>query len=224
MRFWYCSYMKSFVAYYRVSTQKQGIDGFGMEAQRQAVSRYLLTVQSELIGSFEEVESGANNNRPQLAAAIELAKAKRAVLVIAKLDRISRNASFLMQLQDSDVEFVCTDMPSADRFTVSILACVAQRERELISQRTKAGLAIARQRGVVLGNPKVLEARKAAQKAIQARKTAFAATAIKFIREVQSTGIQSLNRIADCLNKRGEKTPRGKTWTPMAVKRVLACQ
>jgi DNA invertase Pin-like site-specific DNA recombinase len=215
--------MKTFVAYYRVSTQKQGIDGFGMEAQRQAVSRYLSTVQSELIASFEEVESGANNERPQLKAAIQLAKTRRAILVIAKLDRISRNAAFLIQLQDSNIDFVACDLPNADRFTVGILALVAQRERELISQRTKAGLAIARQRGVVLGNPKVLEARKAAQIVIQERKKAFAATAIKSIREIMATGVKSLNRTADCLNKRGEKTPRGKRWSAMAVKRVLAC-
>jgi DNA invertase Pin-like site-specific DNA recombinase len=216
--------MKAFVAYYRVSTRKQGADGYGMTAQKEAVQRYLATLDSsELIASFEEVESGANNDRPQLTAAIQLAKTQKATLIIAKLDRISRNASFLMQLQDSGVEFVATDMPSADRFTVSILACVAQRERELISQRTKAGLAVAKARGVVLGNPKVLEARQAAQKAIQTRKKGFTEAVLKSIREIQSTGVKSLNKTADCLNKRGEKSPRGGKWTAMTVKRVLAC-
>jgi len=215
--------MKAFVAYYRVSTKHQGLDGYGMAAQREAVQRYVASLKGEIISAFDEVESGAKNDRPKLAAAIQMAKAKRAVLVISKLDRISRCASFLMQLQDSGVEFVATDMPGADRFTVSILACCAQRERELISSRTKSGLAIAKARGVVLGNPNVLEARKAAQIAIQERKTAFAATAIKSIREIMATGVKSLNRTADCLNKRGEKTPRGKQWTAMAVKRVLAC-
>jgi len=216
--------MKYYVAYYRVSLQKQGLDGYGIAGQKTAVQSYLASLDNaKLIASFEEVESGANNDRPQLAAAIHLAKARKATLIISKLDRISRNASFLMQLQDSGVEFVATDMPSADRFTVSILACVAQRERELISQRTKAGLAVAKARGVVLGNPNVLEARQTAQKAIQTRKRLFAASAFKFIAEIQSTGIQSLSRIADCLNKRGEKTPRGGRWTPTAVKRVLEC-
>jgi DNA invertase Pin-like site-specific DNA recombinase len=212
-----------FVAYYRVSTNKQGIDGYGMAAQREAVQRYVSSLQAELIAAFEEVESGANNDRPQLAAAIQTAKAKRAVLVIAKLDRISRNASFLMQLQDSGVDFTACDMPNADKFTVGILALVAQRERELISQRTKAGLAIAKARGVTLGNPNAINALASAQKAIQERKKTFAESSVKFIREIQSTGIQSLNRIADCLNKRGEKTARGGKWTAKAVSRVLAC-
>lgn len=216
--------MKTFVAYYRVSTQKQGLDGYGIAAQKSAVNQYIGSLgNAELIASFEEVESGSNNDRPQLAAAIQLAKSRKATLCIAKLDRISRNASFLMQLQDSGVEFVATDMPSADRFTVSILACVAQRERELISARTKAGLAVAKARGVALGGPNLPEARIAAHKAIQERKRIFAASAIEYIREIQSTGIQSLTRIADCLNKRGEKTPRGARWTATAVSRVLEC-
>ena len=216
--------MKYYVAYYRVSLQKQGLDGYGIAGQKTAVQSYLASLDNaKLIASFEEVESGANNDRPQLAAAIHLAKARKATLIISKLDRISRNASFLMQLQDSGVEFVATDMPSADRFTVSILACVAQRERELISQRTKAGLAVAKARGVILGNPNVLEARQAAQKAIQTRKKGFAESALVFIREIQSTGVKSLNRIADCLNKRGEKTARNGRWSATAVKRVIEC-
>jgi DNA invertase Pin-like site-specific DNA recombinase len=212
-----------FIAYRRVSTKNQGIDGYGMEAQQQAIERYVTAQNGELIGGFEEVESGANNDRPQLRAAMQLAKAKRAVLVIAKLDRISRNASFLMQLQDSGVDFVATDMPNADKFTVSILACVAQRERELTSQRTRAGLAIAKARGVVLGNPRATEALTSANKAIQERKQAFAESAVKSIREIQSTGVMSLRRVAHCLNLRGEKTPRGGTWDSTTVRRVLAC-
>ncbi len=211
-----------FVSYYRVSTDKQGLDGNGMEAQRQAVSRYLTSLDCELLGSFEEVESGANNERPQLQAALALAKARKAILVIAKLDRISRCASFLLQLQDSGVDFVACDMPNADKFTVGILALVAQRERELISQRTRAGLAIAKQRGVTLGNPNASAALKKAQAVIQDRKKCFAASAITSIREIQSTGISSLNRIADCMNKRGEKTSRGGRWTATAIKRVLS--
>ncbi|MDB6121997.1 MAG: resolvase [Pedosphaera sp.] len=211
-----------FVAYYRVSTQKQGLDGNGIEGQKQAVQKYLSSLECELLGSFEEVESGAKNDRPQLAAAIQLAKSKKAILVISKLDRISRNASFLMQLQDSRVDFVACDMPNADKFTVGILALVAQRERELISQRTVAGLAVAKARGSVLGNPNAAQAWKTAIKAIREGKQRFAATALISIREIQGTGIESLNRIADCMNKRGEKTARGGRWTATAVKRVLA--
>ena len=163
----------------------------------------------ELVGSFEEVESGANNKRPQLTAAIQLAKSKKAVLVITKLDRLSRNAAFLLQLQDSGIDFVACDMPNAYKLSVGIIALLAQRERQLISERTTAGLAVAKQRGVVLGNP---NPEKSLRKAVEAnikRKQEFAAAALKSIREIQSTGVETLSRIADCMNKRGEKTPRG---------------
>lgn len=212
-----------FVAYYRVSTEKQGMHGNGMEAQRAAVGRYLASLNCELLGTFEEVESGADNKRPQLAAALQLAKSKKAILIIAKLDRLSRNAAFLLTLQESGVDFVACDMPNADKLSVGIIALLAQRERELISQRTKAGLAVAKARGVKLGNPNATEALAEAQKAIQARKRGFAALALESIREIQSTGIGSLNRVADCMNKRGEMTARGGRWTATAVKRVLAC-
>ena len=210
-----------FVSYYRVSTDKQGLQGNGIEAQKQSVARYLTSLDCELLGSFEEVESGANNKRPQLAAALQLAKSKKAVLVIAKLDRLSRNAAFLLQLQDSNVDFVACDMPNADKLSIGIIALLAQRERQLISERTKAGLAVAKQRGAKLGNPNPSSALKSAQTAIQARKKGFVAEALKAIREIQGTGLSSLNRIADCLNKRGEKTARGGKWTATAVKRVL---
>jgi DNA invertase Pin-like site-specific DNA recombinase len=212
-----------FVSYYRVSTDKQGLQGNGIEAQKQAVARYLASLQCELIGTFEEVESGANNKRPQLAAAIQLAKSKKAVLVIAKLDRLTRNAAFLLQLQDSGIDFVACDMPNADKLSVGIIALLAQRERQLISERTKAGLAVAKQRGVALGNPNPEASLKKAVKANIQRKREFASAAIKIIREIQSTGVETLAHIADCMNKRGEKTPRGGKWTATAVKRVIAC-
>ncbi len=210
-----------FVAYHRVSLEKQGLNGLGIEAQRQAVTRYLATLDCELVGTFDEVESGANNKRPQLAAAIQLAKAKKAILVIAKLDRLSRNAAFLLQLQDSGVDFVACDMPNADKLSIGIIALLAQRERQLISERTKAGLAVAKQRGVTLGNPKAKQALKVAHQAIQGRKLAFVAEAMKSIEEIKGTGVQTLAKIADCLNKRGEKTARNGKWTATAVKRVV---
>jgi DNA invertase Pin-like site-specific DNA recombinase len=211
-----------FVSYYRVSTDKQGLQGNGMEAQKNSVGRYLSSLDCELLGSFEEVESGADNRRPQLKAALQLAKAKKAILIIAKLDRLSRNAAFLLTLQESGVDFVACDMPNADRLSVGIIALLAQRERELISERTRAGLAVAKSRGAVLGNPNPTGALKKAREAIQSRKKGFAESVVKSIREIQSTGVESLNRIADCLNKRGEKTPRGSQWTATAVKRILA--
>src|SRR5215472_6162278 len=170
-----------FVAYHRVSLEKQGLHGLGIEAQRQAVARYLSTLDCELIGTFDEVESGANNKRPQLTAAIQLAKSKKAVLVIAKLDRLSRNAAFLLQLQDSGIDFVACDMPNADKLSVGIIALLAQRERELISERTTAGLAVAKSRGVKLGNPQPEASLKRARKAVQVRKQEFAREALRSV-------------------------------------------
>ncbi len=210
-----------FVSYYRVSTDKQGLQGNGIEAQRQSVARYLTSLDCELLASFEEVESGANNKRPELAAAMKLAKSKKAILVIAKLDRLSRNAAFLLQLQDSGVDFVACDMPNADKLSVGIIALLAQRERQLISERTKAGLDVAKQRGAKLGNPHAAKAWTKAVSAIKARKAEFATTALKTIKEIQGTGVETLAKIADCLNKRGEATARGGKWTATAVKRVL---
>jgi DNA invertase Pin-like site-specific DNA recombinase len=201
----------------------QGINGNGIEAQKQAVARYLNSLDCELAGSFQEVESGADNRRPQLAQAIKLAKSKKAVLVIAKLDRLSRNAAFLLQLQDSGIDFVACDMPNADKLSVGIIALLAQRERQLISERTKAGLAVAKQRGAALGNPHAAKAWTKAVESIRAGKMEFAKSALVVIREIQGTGVTTLAKIADCLNKRGEKTARGGTWTATAVKRVLAC-
>jgi len=210
-----------FVSYYRVSTERQGIHGHGIESQRQAVKRYLGSLDCELLGTFEEVESGANNQRPQLAAAIKLAKSKKAVLVIAKLDRLTRNAAFLLQLQDSGVDFLACDMPHADKLSVGIIALLAQRERELISERTKAGLAVAKSRGARLGNPKPAASLLKASQSIQERKSLFIVQTRKIIQEIQSAGVSSLSKIADCLNKRGEKTRRGGLWTATAVKRAL---
>jgi DNA invertase Pin-like site-specific DNA recombinase len=210
-----------FVSYFRVSTKSQGIEGNGMEGQRLAVSRYLASLDCELIGTFQEVESGKINNRPELSKAIALAKKSKAILVIAKLDRLSRNAAFLLQLQDSGVDFVACDMPNADKFSVGILALMAQRERELISQRTKTGLAVVKARGTKLGNPNPKASLKKAVRANIQRKREFAGAAIKIIREIQSTGVETLAHIAECMNKRGEKTPRCGRWTATAVKRVL---
>jgi len=143
--------MKSYVAYLRVSTQKQGHSGLGLEAQRAAVGAF--TQAAQVVGEFVEVESGKQNQRPQLAAAMALAKAKGATLLIAKLDRLSRNAGFIFQLRDAGVDFVCCDMPDANTLTVGIFAVLAQHERELISQRTKAALAAKLAQGAQLGTP-----------------------------------------------------------------------
>jgi DNA invertase Pin-like site-specific DNA recombinase len=143
--------VKSYVAYLRVSTKKQGQSGLGLEAQRAAVSTFAQEIH--LVGEFIEVESGKQNQRPQLAAAMALAKAKGATLLIAKLDRLSRNAGFIFQLRDAGVDFVCCDMPDANTLTVGLFAVLAQHERETISKRTKDALASKLAQGAQLGTP-----------------------------------------------------------------------
>ena len=141
----------SIVTYLRVSTARQGKSGLGLEAQQKAVADYLSTGEWNLLEEFVEIESGKNSKRPKLLEAIELCKATDSVLLIAKLDRLSRNAGFLINLQDSGVKFICADMPEADHTMISIMAVIAQREGEAISKRTKEALAAAKARGVQLG-------------------------------------------------------------------------
>lgn len=129
------------VLYSRVSTDRQGKSGLGLEAQQAAMTAWVKSNKAEVLEEFVEVESGKKSDRPELAKALKLAKRQKATLVIAKLDRLSRNASFLLSLRDSGVEFVCTDMPEANRLTIGIMAVMAEHEREMISERTKAAMA-----------------------------------------------------------------------------------
>src|SRR6266851_986624 len=145
-----------FVSYLRVSTARQGISGLGLEAQREAVARYLNGGSWALVQEVVEVESGKRNDRPAIAEALRLCRLHRATLIIAKLDRLARNVHFISSLMESGVEFIAVDFPQANRLTVHILAAVAEHERELISQRTKAALAAAKARGVKLGNPRLI--------------------------------------------------------------------
>lgn len=147
--------MARYIAYYRVSTQKQGISGLGLEAQRSDVSRFVER-GGTLISEYQDIESGKKNNRPNLIKAIEECKKQGATLLIAKLDRLSRNASFILTLRDSKVDFVCCDMPDANSLTIGIMAILAQDERERTSQRTKAALAELKRKGVKLGSPQNL--------------------------------------------------------------------
>jgi DNA invertase Pin-like site-specific DNA recombinase len=146
---------KLYVAYYRCSTDKQGVSALGLDAQTQAVETLIRSKgdDARLLASFTEVESGKKDDRPQLAAALAYAKCKKAVLIIAKLDRLGRRASFLLNLRDAGVEFEALDCPTMNTLTLGMMAVFAQHERELISTRTKAALEIAKQRGVKLGNP-----------------------------------------------------------------------
>jgi len=141
----------SIVTYLRVSTARQGKSGLGLEAQQKAVADYLSTGQWNLLEDFVEVESGKNSKRPKLLEAIELCKASGAKLLVGRLDRLARDAAFLLNLKDAGIHFVCADMPEANRLTIGIMALVAEQEREAISKRTKEALAAAKARGVQLG-------------------------------------------------------------------------
>src|SRR5215469_491910 len=196
-----------FFSYLRVSTDKQGERGYGLEAQRKAITDYLNGGPWQLLSEFVEVESGKRNDRPQLTSALAACKKHRAKLIIAKLDRLSRNVAFIAALMDGKVDFVCCDFPSANRLTLHILAAVAEHEREMISDRTKAGLAAAKARGVRLGNRRNL--REAQAKGAHGNKVAadaFAARVLPFIRDIQQSGITSLRGIAAALAARGVPT------------------
>lgn len=210
-----------FVAYYRVSTTRQGINGLGMDAQKESVSRYLNGGDWKLLGEFAEVESGKRNDRQELAKAIALCRKEQAVLVIAKLDRLARNAAFLLNLRDSGVDFVATDMPSADKFTVGIMALVAEKERDMISQRTRDGLAAAKRRGTKLGNPRPALAVKSAVKVNIERADAYAGSLLPIIDEIKRAHVNSLRGIAFCLNARGFKTPTGRAFAAQSVKNIV---
>src|SRR5215212_5938451 len=142
---------RHFISYCRVSTDQQGRSGLGLEAQQSAVAQHVASVGGRIVGEFVEVESGRRNDRPQLAAALEACRKRRAVLVIAKLDRLARNVAFVSGLMESGVEFVAADMPTVTKLTVHILAAVAEEEARMISARTKVALQAAKARGVKLG-------------------------------------------------------------------------
>tara|TARA_R110002126_G_scaffold291062_1_gene450184 strand:+ start:6645 stop:7313 length:669 start_codon:yes stop_codon:yes gene_type:complete len=217
-----------FIAYYRVSTAKQGQSGLGLEAQQAAVADYLTSNTGELITEYTEIQSGSKDNRPELQAALRQCRLTGATLLIAKLDRLSRNRSFLMSVQDSSVKFVAVDMPEANHFTVGLMACLADYERELISERTKAALKAAKARGVKLGNPRLNEVRHTDTSAATEARTTKAkqrnAEILEIINEMRdSTGTEvSLRDLTKMLNDAGYKTSRGKEWHPTSVSRVLA--
>jgi len=217
----------AFVAYYRVSTERQGRSGLGLAAQRKAVEDFLNGGNWRLVAEFTEIESGKQSDRPALAKAFQACRLRRAKLVIAKLDRLSRDAHFLLGLEKAGVDFVAADMPTANRLTVGIMAMVADEERRLISKRTKEALAAAKARGVTLGGNRGViisdEAREISRQARQARSQARAADLAPVIAELQATGVTSLGGLARELTERGIPTARGGApWSPVQVSRILA--
>jgi DNA invertase Pin-like site-specific DNA recombinase len=217
----------NFIAYYRVSTQKQGKSGLGIEAQQEAVRTFLNGGNWKLIAEVTEVESGKRNDRPKLAEALRLCRLHNATLVIARLDRLSRNANFLLSLQDSGVRFVAADMPEANEMMVGMMAIMAQAERKRISANTKAALAAAKARGVKLGGfrANAKAPADAKDKSLEVRRAKAAQRAgdlSPIISELREAGISSFAGIAKALNERGIPTARGGEWQAVQVQRVLA--
>jgi len=223
-----------FVAYYRVSTDRQGRSGLGLDAQRAAVAKYVAGVGGVVAAEFEEVESGKCTDRPQLAAALAACRARRAALVIAKLDRLARNARFLLHVVEGTGEagVVFCDLPQVPpgpvgKFLLTQMAAVAELEAGLTSQRTRAALAAAKARGTVLGNPRLRagapDQARAAAAAKSAQARARAADVLPYLDAARRAGARTLHELAEALTNRGVPTPAGKGgWRPEQVRRVLA--
>tara|TARA_B100000787_G_scaffold149479_1_gene121468 strand:- start:850 stop:1536 length:687 start_codon:yes stop_codon:yes gene_type:complete len=220
----------SFVSYLRVSTQKQEQSGLGLEAQRKTVEDYLNGDNWTLIEELVEIESGKNNRRPKLVEAIDLCKASGATLIVAKIDRLTRDAAFLLNLKDAGINFIAADMPEANRLTIGIMALVAEQEREAISKRTKDALAVAKARGVQLGAYRDgrfvgrIGTAEDAKKASEARTALYRRRAVEklpILQKVDPDGSMSLQRIAQLLNNMNVPTISGRgSWSANSVRRL----
>lgn len=212
-----------FVSYFRVSTVRQGVSGLGLEAQQKAVADYLNGGNWNVLASFTEVESGRKNDRAELAKALAHCRLTGATLVIAKLDRLARDAYFLLGLQQAGVEFVAADMPFANRLTVGIMALVAEEEAKAISARTKAALAASKARGTKLGGWRggpVVDGTLGAAAVVE-QADAFASSVRPTIQAMKDEGL-SLRAIVARLTEQGIKTARGGAWGVTTVRNVLA--
>ena len=195
------------VAYYRVSTDRQGRSGLGLEAQQKAVSDFLSAKGWHLAGAYTEVESRKRKERPELTEAIAHAKRLKGKLVIAKLDRLARNVHFISGLMETGVDFLAVDMPTADRFMLHVYAAMAEEEGRRISQRTKAALAAAKARGIELGrNGRILAERH------KAEAEAFAASLLPIITEIRNEGHRTVRVVTKALNERGIPSREGGQW------------
>jgi DNA invertase Pin-like site-specific DNA recombinase len=213
---------QQFVSYFRVSTDKQGVSGLGLEAQRKAVETHLSTTKcTTSLAEFTEVESGKKSNRVELTKALDLCSRTGATLVIAKLDRLSRNLKFIVDLMESKVEFICCDMPSANKLTIQIMAVMAEHEAEMISVRTKAALAAAKERGVLLGSarPGHWEGRQRGPK-LGSKRHLNNDKLVTQIRQLREAG-DTYGVIAAKINDQGWTTSTDKQWTKSGVHRVL---
>lgn len=215
-----------FVAYYRVSTDKQGQSGLGLEAQRQLVTTFLNGGRWSLIGEFTEIESGTRKRlkeRPMLAAALDLARKQKGTLVVAKLDRLARDVQFISTLLNGKVPFVCSDMPEADRTFLQMMAVFAEYEAKRISDRTSAALAALKRKGVKLGSPSPEVGSAEGVKIIKAKADAYAEKVGPLVRDIiKRSGASTLRDIAEVLSARNIETPRGNTdWHASQVSNLL---
>lgn len=214
--------MTNYVAYYRVSTKQQGASGLGLQAQQRDVKRFTKDCPNCLLAEYTEVESGSNNERPKLLEAIAHAKRTDSKLLIAKLDRLSRNAAFIFLLRDSGVSFTCVDMPEANHLTISIMAVLAEDERKRISERTRKALAEKKAQGVKLGNPNgftdIAQKKATETKKLKAANNKNTQTAKKYLLRLFKFYAMEGNRLTMIkaiteLNDANMKTARGKDFT-----------
>ena len=210
---------QKFIAYYRVSTDRQGQSGLGLDAQHTAVMSHI-TGHGELIAEFTEIESGKKSDRPQLAAALAACKKHKARLIIAKLDRLARNVAFIANLMESGVEFIAVDNPYANKLMLHMLAAFAEHEREQISKRTKEALAAAKIRGTRLGNPRPNNSLMKGRSTINDHLTDYLTRVGPIIKELHNQGLTS-RAIAKELNQRGIPTVRGKQWMSATICNIL---
>jgi DNA invertase Pin-like site-specific DNA recombinase len=217
---------KQIIAYIRVSTARQGKSGLGLEAQREVLGRFVAVEGFEIVREFKEVETGkgsdALDRRPQLSAALAEARKRKCPVVVAKLDRLSRDVHFISGLMAHKVPFIVAELGTdTDPFMLHIYAALAEKERSLIAQRTREALKAAKARGVVLGNPKLDDVRDRAVASLKASADRFASNVAPIIREIQSSGVASHRGIARALNARGIATARGGKWTAVQVNAIL---
>jgi len=226
--------MADIISYYRVSTKQQGESGLGLDAQETAVQSYARQTGGRIKASYVEVESGKRSDRPELAKALSHARRSKAVLVVAKLDRLSRNVAFLSSVMESGCEFAAADMPSANRFMLHVMAAVAEHEAKAISDRTKAALQAAKARGTLLGSARPdhwagkeevrlagLEKARAVAARVKRDDAAEAYTDLApVVRQLRDKGL-SLRNIAVELTAKGHVTRNGRPWNPVQVSRVL---
>lgn len=207
--------MTNYVFYGRVSTGRQQASGLGLEAQQEAARRYCLTTDSTIIAEYVETESGGKSHRPQLSNALAHCRRANCVLLIARLDRLSRSLSFVAQLLDANVDIKCADMPEANKMLLQILAIFGEHERQMIRDRTKAALAAAKVRGVILGaHGKILAAQN------RASAMAYACSMKPALTDAKQAGCRSLSEYAEYFAAQGHTTSNGGKWHPMTVKRL----